>query len=462
MGNQVQANKENEENQSKYHYQTDNGGIVEIQERTNPYNQLGIQENISGPKVIIRKAFKAKATSQRRQDRAMASLAYYMITSRSRQCFKKTGSEFIITNEDIFLLTAIGHTSRVVEMITQDNQLILAQNEHGHIPLYLAARSGFYDLTSILISKDSSINHQQVDGSTALHGAAFYGQTEIVKLLLECGADPVIKNKWNNSPCDEAASIEIKNVFQTYHQDKISKFQEALASKNVYKRFRPVMYVNELIAKEIIINEDTPPDDWIMAWHGTKYKYLPSIAEHGLQPPGTELPNGETIATQKNHYKLGATYYDIKDWAGATFVSPSLRYAAHDAYAERILSEKIRYCVVLKVFFHPSVPHTKHKPTLKKYDRALEESTNPEYRLTNDTPPGEPDAPEYSIPASEDDVIVRINDSSRQNVSESSEFSRNVIVKSIFFIKVDFLDNFNKMISHDPELSYNDIKYIFS
>ncbi len=53
--------------------------------------------------------------------------------------------------------------------------------------LYLSTRNGYFDLTEYLLKKGININEIQKDGSTALHGAAFYGQELVVQLLLEHG-----------------------------------------------------------------------------------------------------------------------------------------------------------------------------------------------------------------------------------------------------------------------------------
>ncbi len=103
------------DNSDVYQYETGKGCVVNIKRQMNPYQHLKISENASHKET--KNAFRAMAKSTSRQERAMASLAYYMITSQTRQCFKKNGNEFNIINEDIFLLTAIGYTSRATEMI---------------------------------------------------------------------------------------------------------------------------------------------------------------------------------------------------------------------------------------------------------------------------------------------------------------------------------------------------------
>ncbi len=426
----------NEEVVIKYQYTTDNGSEVKIPQQLDPYRYFNLPE--SAPFLLVKKAFRSKASCPNRQERAMASLAYSMITSKTRQCFKKIGSNFVIVGEDIFLLVAIGHTARVVQVLSEDESLINAQNEHGHIPLYVAARSGFYDITSILITRGSTVNHCQVDGSTPLHAGAYFGQTEIVKMLLQYGANPTIKNKWNHAPIDEAEKNKTKEAFRKFEVNQISQFIKTLSKMDKAHRVRPVLYGSDIVAKEVIINDDTAElNDWHTAWHGTQYEHLQSIIEHGLQPSGYTLPDGNTITTGKKHFKLGETRFGVDDWARAIFVSPSLRYAAHEVYAGRVFEEKIRFSVVLKVTFGPNIKYEEHDPTTTKKYNSLE---------------GEPLHPEYRIEASKDDIIMRI-----ESTPEESNDSP-VIVKSVVFIKTDFLDN----VTEHKLLLHEDICNIFS
>src|SRR5262249_14963561 len=53
----------------------------------------------------------------------------------------------------------------------------------------------------------------EANGSTALHAASYHGHSDIVKLLLERGADRAIFNKFQCLPFDEASSDGIRELF---------------------------------------------------------------------------------------------------------------------------------------------------------------------------------------------------------------------------------------------------------
>ena len=90
--------------------------------------------------------------------------------------------------------------------------------------LYLSARNGFFDLTEYLLKKGININETQKDGSTALHGAAFYGQELVVQLLLEHGINTKIKNNFGLTADEEAKTEKIKELILKCNDDKISNF----------------------------------------------------------------------------------------------------------------------------------------------------------------------------------------------------------------------------------------------
>ena len=79
------------------------------------------------------------------------------------------------------------------------------------------------------------MNYLQVDGIACLHEASFYGHHIIVELLLEYGADPTAKNKWGNTPVDEAGSDDVRELFSRYKDDAISKVVNSLMAQNQIK-----------------------------------------------------------------------------------------------------------------------------------------------------------------------------------------------------------------------------------
>ena len=68
-------------------------------------------------------------------------------------------------------------------------------NKPGWTPLHYAATRGHVDVMVLLLDKFAYIDAASPNGTTPLMMAAFYGTPSAVKLLLEAGADPFLRNE---------------------------------------------------------------------------------------------------------------------------------------------------------------------------------------------------------------------------------------------------------------------------
>ena len=217
-------------------YTAPGGGTALVPRIVRPYQVLQVNQHAS--KDDIKAAFKKDANHNRRQERVMASLSYNILMSSVQRYRKKRDDTYeIIRNTDVIVLAAVGAMASLLAQISKNKSLATSTDEHNHILLYLTARSGFYDTTEALLEMGVPVNMKQVDGSTTLHAASFYGQHLIVELLLRYGADPTIENKWDNTPADEASSMEIKQVILSYYkEDRISQIVSSLFGKDLAYR----------------------------------------------------------------------------------------------------------------------------------------------------------------------------------------------------------------------------------
>ena len=67
-------------------------------------------------------------------------------------------------------------------------------NKPGWAPLHYAATKGHLDVMNVLLENHAYIDAASPNGTTPLMMAAMYGTPSAVKLLLEAGADPSLKN----------------------------------------------------------------------------------------------------------------------------------------------------------------------------------------------------------------------------------------------------------------------------
>ncbi|CAF2502916.1 unnamed protein product [Rotaria sp. Silwood2] len=88
----------------------------------------------------------------------------------------------------------------------------------GHTPLYCAARACNVEAVHYLIEQGADPDRPQRTGSTSLHVAAFYGHPEMVRCLLECGANYELKNTHGNVAEQESYNNEVRNTFAELKQ----------------------------------------------------------------------------------------------------------------------------------------------------------------------------------------------------------------------------------------------------
>jgi len=77
-------------------------------------------------------------------------------------------------------------------------------NKTGWTPLHYASTNGHLPIMELLLEHHAYIDAESPNGSTPLMMAAHYGTPAAVKLLLEAGADPTLKNQLGLTAIDFA------------------------------------------------------------------------------------------------------------------------------------------------------------------------------------------------------------------------------------------------------------------
>ena len=384
-------------------------------EEINPYEVLKI--NSKATKYECKSAFRKLITSPNIEEKKRGSLAYDILCNKNK--YIKKGNLYSTKIKDHFYYVIIGDFENLKKIYEKDKNILKEKDELGRNLLYISARNGFNDICEFLLEEGMDPNETQGTKSTPLHGAAFYNQDSTVKLLLEYGAKTEIKNIDGKTVLEDAYSKKIKEIILNSQKDKITNLLNDLINKKLAKKLILVKYDNQIIGKKIIRNEEmissyiNNEKEWEIGWHGTKFEFLESIMKYGLYTSGSILENGYEIKPLKGHVQLNIKVDKFNNWAKAIFVSPSIFYAGHPAYAKTIISNNIEYSVLIETRIKKR-KFTQHKPTVVKYAQKN----------------GEPTFIEYRIEVKDDsNLIMRI------------ESEKNVIVTSILFAKTDFLKN---------------------
>jgi len=160
--------------------------------------------------LSVKNAFRKKINSLALNDKINANLAYeYLLSPKRFSSFDKENVntfipfEFshhlvIIMNELEFLKDFLEKSRRK----NYDDQDAFSKRTY----LYLACKCGYIEIVRYLLQNGANPNYVQINESSALHAASFFGHFDVATLLMEAGADWRLKNAFGNLAENEAAT----------------------------------------------------------------------------------------------------------------------------------------------------------------------------------------------------------------------------------------------------------------
>ena len=139
-------------------------------------------------------------------------------------------------NTPLHLAVMQRHDEEMVRALLEAGANANARNRNDEMPLHEATLHGDIDLVHLLLEAGAAVNARDGAGNTALHYALSFGNrilhmlrakgintplhlvgngpAELVRALLEAGADPTLRNNEGNTPVDLAGSDVVKRLLQ--------------------------------------------------------------------------------------------------------------------------------------------------------------------------------------------------------------------------------------------------------
>ncbi len=106
----------------------------------------------------------------------------------------------------VHLAAREGDLSKLEEQVGEEKNVNL-ENRVGETPLFFCVDGNKIKACQLLVKFGANVNHRRIDGRTALHNAAIYDyRIEIVRFLVEAGAEVNVRDKKNQTPLGIANS----------------------------------------------------------------------------------------------------------------------------------------------------------------------------------------------------------------------------------------------------------------
>ena len=122
----------------------------------------------------------------------------------------KEAREFLRLYVTFFESASNGNLEAIKECVLQNDVFVNAKNNNGETALVLASINGHFEIVKYLVEHGADVNVQDKWDWTALINASHNGHLEIVKYLVANGADVSIKNNNDETALDKAETDEIK------------------------------------------------------------------------------------------------------------------------------------------------------------------------------------------------------------------------------------------------------------
>ena len=98
-----------------------------------------------------------------------------------------------------------GDVNAVKFLFNYTSDICTTDDQYRNTPLIYAAANGHVEVVRVLLECGANVEKANAYQQTAIHGAAWYGYLEVCRLLLEWGAKLNPRDKWKATPLHDAA-----------------------------------------------------------------------------------------------------------------------------------------------------------------------------------------------------------------------------------------------------------------
>jgi len=150
-----------------------------------------------------------------------------------------------------FLFVAVENGNiRMVNLLLEKGVDVNVTNDYNNTALFIAAINGKKNVVELLLKKGADINKATIDGDTILMGAINYDEEEVIKILLDEEGVRVDLNARNNN--GETALIR---AVQTGNTDIVSMLVDAGADMNIRDNYGNTPLIQaSMIGEEYILD----------------------------------------------------------------------------------------------------------------------------------------------------------------------------------------------------------------
>ena len=129
--------------------------------------------------------------------------------------------------DSLFDAVITGDLAEVKRLVVDCGVDPMREYDYGNTPLHAAAIYGYSEIVEFLLNHgvDPNIRNKKY-GATPLHYAAAYGNSKVVEVLLEHGADPNIRDKNGITPLHFAAVSDYPKIVEVLHKKGLSDYDD--------------------------------------------------------------------------------------------------------------------------------------------------------------------------------------------------------------------------------------------